>query len=381
MRLRDLLLRIDAILPQESGAPAETPARDADPELELHVVERILSLPSPRLEPALDARSRNGHCFPLLEREFGLPGERGFELLEELAELGILERSPFNRVHLCPRCRHCQLNFQETCPHCGSIQLSSQRMLHHFRCAHVDLESAFAQDARLICPKCRRPLEQLGLDYDRLLETHVCSACRLNFEEPFLNAQCLHCEERTPAGNLATETIHAFRATPLARRALDLRRLTGLDLGQLLFQAEVGLATREYYTLEFERELLRLEQLQTPFSSVSIAFELSGRPCALFHEWSLDEQRSLAELLRSATRKLDLVAKLAPDRVAILLPGTDRDGCARVEQRLGQVLAARLFLDGSGRELVARVLPTTFTNAGEARAFWNACFASGAEAA
>ena len=94
--------------------------------------------------PQLDPFAPAGHAFAEAERLLGVAAGEARPVLEELADLGLLQRELHNRVHVCPQCTRCQLNFRETCTSCASIDLGIERLVHHFACAYIGLDSEFA---------------------------------------------------------------------------------------------------------------------------------------------------------------------------------------------------------------------------------------------
>ena len=97
----------------------------------------------PRIAPALDRAAALGHTYPFACDRLETDAAGATATLEELANLGLLQRTLANRVHTCPACDHCQVNFREQCTRCQSIDLSIERVLHHFRCGYTGIESAF----------------------------------------------------------------------------------------------------------------------------------------------------------------------------------------------------------------------------------------------
>lgn len=61
----------------------------------------------------LDPMAALGHAFPGVDECLGLGPGDGLAVLEDLADLRLLERELVNRVHVCPKCRRCQIHFRE----------------------------------------------------------------------------------------------------------------------------------------------------------------------------------------------------------------------------------------------------------------------------
>jgi len=300
----------------------------------LAVLQALVEMPEPLLEPDLSPHAPRGHSFAAIEDALALAPGQGLTMLEDLADLGLLQRELFNRIHLCPHCGVCHLNFRESCPSCGSIEVEIERLIHHFHCGYVGLESEFSQGLDLICPKCRQRLDQLGQDFERPHETYVCRADGHLFEEPLVQVQCLKCEQCFSGAEVEPASIYRYRPTELTMRAVELRRLTGLDVSQILYNQSLGLATREFLALEMQREMLRIKRHGGSFATAILSFDLHGKSYPILREWPATMIRELGRILIGSVRALDLVALLDHSRVGLMLYVTEEDGSTIVGKRI-----------------------------------------------
>jgi hypothetical protein len=142
------------------------------------------------------------------------------EALERWAALGVLTPVDWDVVQVCPRC-HALPTFRRGCPACGSARLTSDRLIHHFACAHVGLDADFERPGGLCCPKCRTRHLIVGADYEHMTGPYRCLECGWGAVELEQVAQCLRCELRFPcrqAHELALRGYRADRLDPLALR-------------------------------------------------------------------------------------------------------------------------------------------------------------------
>ncbi len=320
-------------------------------ELRLEILKQLLTQPEQAFEAALTPLAPHGHTYPGVDDLLDAPAGRSLDVLEDLADLGLLTRDLTNVVHACPECRWCQLNFRETCPRCEAFDVRVERLLHHFSCGYTGLESEFIQGLDLTCPKCRNKLNQLGQDFDRPHETYVCNPCGCFFEEPLLEAQCLHCSACSPGSEVEATRIYKYRPSPLTVRAIEHGRLTGLDVSQIMYDADVLLVTRDWFVMQTERELLRMRRHGGAFSIVNLTFEDAGRAYPIFREWGVDAIRALGRLLTDSLRPLDLVARLDNARLGLLLVESDAQGTRAVQQRLLSGIEALDVKTRGGRPL------------------------------
>jgi hypothetical protein len=139
-------------------------------------------------------------------------------VLERWAEVGVLAGRLWDRVQLCPSC-HAVPTFRDGCPQCGSARVASERLIHHFACAHVGPVAEFERAGDIVCPKCRhRPLV-VGTDYEYTAGPFECLECRWSDMELEHVAQCLRCGLRFPgyqAYQKDLRVFHADRLDPLA---------------------------------------------------------------------------------------------------------------------------------------------------------------------
>ena len=317
----------------------------------LAVLRALIEEDDALIRPERDPASPLGHRYGWVEEVLEIAPGEGREVLEDLADKGLLQRELHNWVHTCPSCRTWHVNFRETCPFCGSIDLDLERLIHHFPCAYVGLESEFQQGFGLTCPKCSKPLQELGQDFERPQDSYVCAASEDLFEAPVLEGECLNCGESSRADELLRVPLHGFRPTELTVRAVELGRLTGLDIHELLWDSQARLHTREFFEIEVERELLRLRRSGGRFTTGVLSFRGPLGTCPIFREWPERTLRRLAVLVAESIRELDLIARLDSGRIAVLL--IDSEDVTAVGERLQEALADYGFRSSHGHDLTS----------------------------
>jgi Thaumarchaeal output domain 1 len=169
--------------------------------------------------------------------------------LELLAHFDLLRRRHFTRTHQCGGCNSARLNAYEACPQCGGADLVEESLVHHFRCGWQDAESHFAQGRILVCPKCRRELRHLGVDYDKPGMIVVCRACKASNSEPMVRFACLDCFTVTPSADAATIDWYHYDLTEEGILALRQGHLPRFDIGPLLEGRPRAFAHQEFRLL------------------------------------------------------------------------------------------------------------------------------------
>lgn len=342
---------IDLLLGGEAAEPEGGRSYERNFRGMLALLRALLAMEKPTLTPAPEPLAPLGWVHPSVEKGLDLPPGGGIETLEQLADLGLLTRTLHSHVWACPRCRRYHVNYRETCIGCGSIDIGVERLVHHFHCAYTGLESEFVQGLELHCPRCRRQLHQLGQDFDCPHDSYVCAACQRLFEDPQMQALCLACEHVFAGRDAELIKVWSYAPTPLAMRAVELNRLTGLEVSEIMYDTRVRLATRDFLELEVEREVHRARRYGGSFSGVLLGFSCGGSEFPIFREWRAESIRRLGELLTRTLRPLDLVARVDPARLALLLPETDASGVEAVERRLEALLAEAALTTPAGRAL------------------------------
>lgn len=264
--------------------------------------------------------------YPLLGNAVGLRSE-----LEALANMGLLERRHFARTHACAKCGSARLNVYEACPTCNSADLAEEALVHHYRCGCQEPESHFAQGLLLICPKCRRELRHIGVDYGKPGSVVVCRSCGAENSNPVINFACLDCSFVTPAERAATLDWYDY---DLADAGVAAMREGGLPRLQLTRAAH---GARTYSLSEFQ--LLATQELQTarqygrPFSVARITFPNAEAVRRDLGAAAFDVAfRRAVDKIAETVRASDFVSVSHGHSVVIALPETSVADLTEIEQ-------------------------------------------------
>lgn len=86
------------------------------------------------------------------------------------------------------------LQVRSQCPECGSLGAERHKVLEHFPCGMIDREENFrAENGDLVCPKCNKRLELIGMDYRSLGAMFVCQSCGALNKELATSLKCPKC--------------------------------------------------------------------------------------------------------------------------------------------------------------------------------------------
>lgn len=138
-----------------------------------------------------------------------------------LRDMGYVKEKHFvERLHNCPICNNTHLMFIECCPACKSSSINCQPVIHHFRCANISPESTYEFDGDLRCPKCKRFLHHIGVDYDRPAFVYTCHSCGNSFANPSMRVLCTSCKRTFTPEDLGTFDICELEFTDDGIRAI-----------------------------------------------------------------------------------------------------------------------------------------------------------------
>lgn len=132
---------------------------------------------------------------------YELPDKRRVarDVMERLADLGMLRKVFSERVNVCPKCRSGNVLFREVCPYCQAAGIDQPEVIHHFRCAGVFRRELFGDPENLVCPKCRHQLHHVGVDHEYMQAEFVCASCGRASSVVPTAGRCLECDEHFAA--------------------------------------------------------------------------------------------------------------------------------------------------------------------------------------
>ncbi len=294
------------------------------------------------LEPVPHPTATRGYNLPLGGLILGVPRGEEFAVCDELAALGLFETAFRDRVHLCPHCGRFTLNFREVCPTCRSPRLQVVPNVHHYRCGHVAPEPEFRDGEDLVCPKCRRVLRHVGVDFDRPNEVARCLACGSSTPEPEVECLCLGCGRVFPPEAARRFDVAAYRLTARGAAAAEAGRLPARSLPELLEE--------QFHTVPapaFDAMLRLARRLAArygrPYTLAEV--EVSAREKLLESVGPMETLRllrTLVEILRGTLRDTDVVYPSSENRFRVLLFETPGEGARTALGRVVGEAAERL---------------------------------------
>lgn len=139
-----------------------------------------------------------------------------------------------DRIHFCKKCFATHLIHTAICPKCSSHRIEEVSMLHHYPCANISVESTYMKDGLLVCPKCRKRLRHIGVDYDRPMGVYNCHDCYISFSQSKIRVTCTKCANVTALQELGSSDVHHYCFTNLGIEMLSNWSCYDLEAGQAI---------------------------------------------------------------------------------------------------------------------------------------------------
>lgn len=143
--------------------------------------------------PKLDDSTSEGFYYEQL-RYLDWDLSRKTTALNTLVVRGYLNGSPREKIMRCKECDSMRLQLRSECPDCGSLRTQRYKVLEHFPCGMIDKEENFKRDnGELMCPKCNKRLDLIGIDYRSLGSMFACSDCGALNKDLATTVKCTRC--------------------------------------------------------------------------------------------------------------------------------------------------------------------------------------------
>ncbi|MXN63328.1 hypothetical protein GR183_00295 [Stappia sp. GBMRC 2046] len=254
------------------------------------------------------------------------------ETAHALFRRGFLNRTFFDRLHVCPQCRSSALNVREECCKCRSPQIGEETVVHHFPCGFEAVEGEFRQTADgLYCPKCSQLLRHIGLDYDKPGSAIVCKSCGAVDDSTAVGFVCMHCRSRHDAGRMPVQDWYSYQLTPAGLQAL---------LGGGTDPRKPDVET-DHFKVLLQQAIRHEAAFGTPFQVLKGVYD----PAEDFRSHSLrlaeQSEHLVSDVLRSALRPVDTVAPCENGMLILLTHMSEADAqkvISEIDHRMAEVV-------------------------------------------
>jgi CheY-like chemotaxis protein len=162
---------------------------------------------------------------PFSEPKCSVPTNELLKALNMMTEKSILIAEETGTAISCPQCNSLAVSFSLKCPDCGIGSMEKGEALEHMTCGHIGFRSEFEQtNKELVCPKCRKTLKMIGVDYKKVENWYKCSRNHL-FNVPKITFGCNTCGKEFPLNEASLQPLHQYSLSVSGAEALRLSLL------------------------------------------------------------------------------------------------------------------------------------------------------------
>jgi len=129
----------------------------------------------------------------MIEQYIESSGDEVTAYLEELESKEKIVKLENKREVGCTECGSVKTIQTFFCPSCKASDFKITKLIEHFKCGNFSPETEYENN---ICPKCKKEIKALGVDYRVLKDRYVCNGCGEIFQELSSHFLCLKCENK-----------------------------------------------------------------------------------------------------------------------------------------------------------------------------------------
>ncbi len=167
----------------------------------------------------------NVNSEPSSEPKCSVPTNELLKALSSLTEKSLLVAEETGTAISCPQCNSFAYSFSLKCPDCGDGSMRKGEALEHMTCGHIGFRSEFEQaNKELSCPKCRKALKMVGVDYRKVEMWYKCSRDHL-FNAPKIAFRCNTCGKEFSLDEAPFQPLHQYILSESGAEALRLSLL------------------------------------------------------------------------------------------------------------------------------------------------------------
>ena len=139
-----------------------------------------------------------------------LKREETMNYLKELISKGKAAKLEDIKEISCANCGSVKIGQTFHCPSCNSSNFKHGSLIEHYDCGNFSQEDSYKDN---MCPKCRKEIKVIGVDYRLLKNYYSCNECKDKFPEPANDYLCLKCNSKFKLDDAKWITTEGFRAT------------------------------------------------------------------------------------------------------------------------------------------------------------------------
>jgi len=130
--------------------------------------------------------------------------------LKELEKQGKIVNVGEKKNLVCNQCDSVQVTQVFSCPACNGSNFKNTKLLEHYECGDISEEIKYEND---LCPKCRKQIKVLGVDYQVIKNHFICNSCNEIFSEVDSSYLCLKCESKFKLDDANWKSSPCYKST------------------------------------------------------------------------------------------------------------------------------------------------------------------------
>lgn len=112
----------------------------------------------------------------------------------------------------CGQCGSVRIAQNFFCPSCHSSNFKQGKLIEHFKCGNVSVDESYKNNT---CPKCKKEIKIIGVDYKAIDNYYLCNDCNEKFPEPSQDYICVKCNNRFGLEKAKWVTSEGFKPVNL----------------------------------------------------------------------------------------------------------------------------------------------------------------------
>lgn len=118
--------------------------------------------------------------------------ELTYEEMLKMHKVNVLSIVDEKAFPMCAKCDSFSLHVELGCPYCKEQNLRKSELMKHYECDYIGSVEEFAskEDSLFVCPKCKKSLKRVGIDYGMPGIGFICYTCKNFFQFPLINIVC-----------------------------------------------------------------------------------------------------------------------------------------------------------------------------------------------
>lgn len=158
--------------------------------------------------------------YPELYEKLGMSPEYSHTIINGLFDQELLQRKPKGQTFVCPKDDSMKIHIQLYCSKCSSNNVAKTNLIEHYKCGNIDSQNNYNKGQELVCPKCNKTLNQIGVNYKKM-SAYICRKCGNRMSTPHLRFECTDFGHNFDLTEASMKELYTYTLTDEARKKLD----------------------------------------------------------------------------------------------------------------------------------------------------------------